>query len=737
MASLYAQLYGWAVFPVEYRGKSPLTKHGFKDACKDLKQIDAWWTDWPDAGIGLATGDASGRLIVLDFDEREEKGKHGLTRKEEWEKENGPFPQTVTARTGGGGLHVVFRYHEGEHWKSEQGLFSDKSIDIRADGGYVVVAPSVHPNGKKYEWINAPENTPVAYIDDNVRAFIQAGRKKETISDGFMMPESLPDGSRTESLVKLLGSLQSKGLTDEAITAAVRAENTARCDPPLTERELQREVFPALTRWKKGDNPYFSEGFDPTDRTDMGQARAFIQWADGGIRYLGTRKNTGQWLVYNGFKWEANDNRAMREVQRFTSLQLQAARGLLDSARRALDAAQENGTGTEGEARARLKGAESFWKFALKYRGNSQVKATLAQAAPMVSIRQEQLDADTHILNTPAGTIELQTCTLRENRAADYCTKATAVTPSAEGEQLWRDFLLQLTCGDKELMNYLQIMAGAFLYGSGKPEKLFIAHGSGGNGKSTFFNALSRVLGDYAVQVSSDWLVDHHNGTDYETVRLRGARLAQASELEEGKTINTALVKRVTSTDRLPANEKYRDVFDFIPTHSLVLHTNHLPAVRALDHGTWDRLVVIPFNARFRGEDGEKLGYDSFLFENAGGAILQWCIEGAKRFNDIGRRLPKCAVVDNATAGYMGDNDWLGAFFDSCITMEPGAQITGIELHNLYQTYCTQAGERPRSRQELVAALRMRGIESRHTKKGALYNGMRRKEQSAAARAFG
>ena len=111
----------------------------------------------------------------------------------------------------------------------------------------------------------------------------------------------------------------------------------------------------------------------------------------------------------------------------------------------------------------------------------------------MVSIRQEQLDADTHILNTPAGTIELQTCTLRENRAADYCTKATAVTPSAEGEQLWRDFLLQLTCGDKELMNYLQIMAGAFLYGSGKPEKLFIAHGSGGNGKSTFFNALSRV----------------------------------------------------------------------------------------------------------------------------------------------------------------------------------------------------------------------------------------------------
>lgn len=418
----------------------------------------------------------------------------------------------------------------------------------------------------------------------------------------------------------------------------------------------------------------------------------------------------------------------MREVQRFTSLQLQAARGLLDSARRALDAAQENGTGTEGEARARLKGAEGFHKFAIKYRGNSQVKATLAQAAPMVSITQEQLDADTNILNTPAGTIELQTCTLRENRAADYCTKATAVAPSAEGEQLWRDFLLQLTCGDKELMNYLQIMAGAFLYGSGKPEKLFIAHGSGGNGKSTFFNALSRVLGDYAVQVSSDWLVDHHNGTDYETVRLRGARLAQASELEEGKTINTALVKRVTSTDRLPANEKYRDVFDFIPTHSLVLHTNHLPAVRALDRGTWDRLVVIPFNARFRGEDGEKLGYDSFLFENAGGAILQWCIEGAKRFNDMGRRLPKCAVVDDATAGYMVDNDWLGAFLDACITMEPGAQITGIELHNLYQTYCTQAGEKTRSRQELVAALRMRGIESRHTKKGALYNGMRRKE---------
>jgi hypothetical protein len=123
-------------------GKHPRTSRGFIDATTDRKKIKAWWTEWPDSNIGMPTGSVSG-LLVLDVDPR----NGGYKSLAKVLIDSGPLPPTAKQQTGGGGRHLFFRY---------SGLKMPKTlapgIDVKADGGYVVVAPSIHQSGKRYKW---------------------------------------------------------------------------------------------------------------------------------------------------------------------------------------------------------------------------------------------------------------------------------------------------------------------------------------------------------------------------------------------------------------------------------------------------------------------------------------------------------------------------------------------------------------------------------------------------------
>lgn len=140
----YAEL-GWHVFPIVPGSKSPLTKHGVKDATADEAQIREWWNRWPTANIGLACGAASG-VYVIDIDVDEEKGVNGY---ESIQEIAGSYQnRTITQLTPGGGTHLF--YATDNPPANRNGL--RPGIDIRGDGYYVVLAPSIHPNGKAYRW---------------------------------------------------------------------------------------------------------------------------------------------------------------------------------------------------------------------------------------------------------------------------------------------------------------------------------------------------------------------------------------------------------------------------------------------------------------------------------------------------------------------------------------------------------------------------------------------------------
>ena len=147
-AALRLAARGFAVFPCS--GKRPLTRHGCKDATKDPEKIRSLWTQHPDANIGLATGAISG-IVGLDID-LEPGGEESLAK---LEAANAPLPPTLTARTGGGGRHLLYRY-PGAHVGNSAGQLG-RGLDVRGDGGYVIAPPSRHPGGGAYAWIDERE----------------------------------------------------------------------------------------------------------------------------------------------------------------------------------------------------------------------------------------------------------------------------------------------------------------------------------------------------------------------------------------------------------------------------------------------------------------------------------------------------------------------------------------------------------------------------------------------------
>lgn len=243
----YAEEYGLAVFPLGYKSKKPLMKGGFKNATTDPETIKEWWTEKPFANIGCACGKASGGLVVIDLDVDEEKGIDGYTSLRQWEHENGELPDTADVLTGRGGYHLY--YKSVVPMGSRIALLD--GVDVRAEGGYTVLPPSIHPNGNQYDWEQNPDDIPFAECDEVVYQLLSLGDPKESDeSKSFKMPTTIPMGNRNGTLYKLACSLQAKGLADDVIRSTVHKVNQEQCEEPVEDDELDKTIDSALSKDK-------------------------------------------------------------------------------------------------------------------------------------------------------------------------------------------------------------------------------------------------------------------------------------------------------------------------------------------------------------------------------------------------------------------------------------------------------------------------------------------------------
>ena len=557
----------------------------------------------------------------------------------------------------------------------------------------------------------------------------------------------IPEGSRNSTLSHFAGRvLKRYGNTDEAYEAFQK--ESAKCDPPLEEHELKtiwRSALQFYRRVQQQDGYVAPEQYNqeyqfrPDDFTDVGQAQMLSRVSGKELRY----SPATDYIVYNGTVWEESKHGAQAVAQKLTTLQLEEATSAAEKAWAELmdNGAAEilaNSTKKKAEAMFSKNQAVAYGKyskaveykaFALDRRSSKNITTTLKEARPMLAITPRELDADPYLLCTPDGTYDLRKgmAGRMDHRPEDFMTKVTAVSPSEKGADLWARQLDLLFCGDKDLIDYVQLVAGTACVGKVMIEQMIMAYGCGANGKSTFWNTLARVLGTYSGNMSADALtVGTKRNVKPEMAELKGKRLVIAAELEEGTRLNTATVKQLSSTDELYAEKKYKDPFSFIPSHMLVLYTNHLPKVGAIDAGTWRRLIVVPFNARIVGKSDIK-NYADYLFQNAGEAVLAWIIMGAKRAIDLEFKFPLPAVVEEATAKYREENDWLNHFLAECCEVDPGYTARSGDVYQAYRTYCNETGDFFRSTAEFYAALETSGFTRKRTKTANLITGLQLK----------
>jgi len=354
----------------------------------------------------------------------------------------------------------------------------------------------------------------------------------------------------------------------------------------------------------------------------------------------------------------------------------------------------------------------------------------MSAAKPMLAIDVSELDYDAEFLNTPECTYDLTKGLdgSHPHDPDDLITKITSCSPGDKGSQLWADTLATFFCGDEELIEYVQRIVGQAAVGRVNEEHMIIAYGGGANGKSTFWNTIARVLGNYSGKITAEALtMNCKRNVKPEMAELKGKRLIIASELEEGTRLNTGMVKQLCSTDPIQAEKKYKDPFSFDPSHTLVLYTNHLPKVSANDDGTGRRLIVIPFNAKITGKSDIK-NFADHLFNEAGPSIMKWIIEGAKKAIDSDFHTRKPKVVQDAIDAYRDENDWLGQFLDEHCDIDPTYSEKSGELYQAYRNSCMLSGEYIRSTSDFYGSLDKAGFVRHRTRTGKIVAGLRLKE---------
>lgn len=466
----------------------------------------------------------------------------------------------------------------------------------------------------------------------------------------------------------------------------------------------------------------------PPDFSDAGNAIVFSGIYQNELIYV----DALGWLWWNGRKWERDDHKAMTWALDLSARMLKEAitvnrEALLKHAEAQAKYA-ESGDPGDGEAvktaEEEKKRAKAYLTHAQNLRGATRLRNMLELSKPALVLKADKLDANPIDLNTPAGIVNLTTGQLRPHERFAYCSQITEAAPSANGAGMWVDFLQTITSGDGSVQGFLQLVAGMALIGTVYQEGIVIAYGGGRNGKSTFFNALGQVLGDYTGSIDVKTLTTDRGNKGASLAMLRGKRLVITGELEEHQRLSVATLKQVASTDKLTIEEKYRQPETVKQTHTLILFTNFLPRVGSTDGGTWRRLIVVPFNATIPPGGGIQ-NFADVLVKEAGGAILAWAVEGAVNFVRNGFKLDIPDAVAMATEEYRQREDWLNNFINERCVKEPNAREGARALYLEYKAWAQDAGEFIRRENDFAAAMEAAGYRKEKPKGRFVYIGLR------------
>jgi len=281
------------------------------------------------------------------------------------------------------------------------------------------------------------------------------------------------------------------------------------------------------------------------------------------------------------------------------------------------------------------------------------------------------------------------------------------VAPSYARCPRWHRFLDEITAGDVELQAFLGRIAGYVLTGSTREHALFFLYGTGANGKGTFLNTLTGILGDYARIAGMDTFTETSSDRHpTELAMLRGARLVTAQETDEGRRWAESRIKALTGGDPITDRFMRQDFFTYTPQFKLLIAGNHKPGLRNIDEAIRRRFHLLPFTVRIPPERRDPQLAETLRHEWP--AILTWAIHGCLEWQQQGLQ-PPAAVID-ATAEYFEDEDSFGGWLEECCARDALAHETTRELYAAWNAWAQRAGLTAGSEPKFRSALKARGF---------------------------
>ncbi|WP_411093560.1 phage/plasmid primase, P4 family [Streptomyces sp. 049-1] len=434
----------------------------------------------------------------------------------------------------------------------------------------------------------------------------------------------------------------------------------------------------SLTTARHRDSPHTKSGglppaaTLPTTLTDRGNARLFAERYRNEFRHV---EGLG-WFFWDGYRW----NRTNGE-------------------KAALWAAGEMAEDLATTDRRGIFNDRELARHKQRTLSTAGIRALLTQAkaSPDLSIDPDVLDGDPYTLCTPAGVVDLRTGLLRSaDPGRDFHSRATSVAPQPMNTPRWHRFLRD-TFGDddggREMIDFLHLLLGHSITGDIGAQVLPFLHGEGKNGKSALMDVTLQVLGDYADAAPPGFLMDRGSFSEHSTelTELHGRRLVVCSELAPSDRFDEARVRLLTGGDRIKARRMRQDYISFSPTHHLWLLGNHRPEVTVGGFAFWRRIRMVPFTRTVPAERRiDNLAFE--LVRDEGPGILQWLIEGAKKYLATRDPLDGPTQVRLATTAYATTEDHIGRFLEECCILDignsSGLRVDQTVLFDRYQRWC-------------------------------------------------
>ena len=403
--------------------------------------------------------------------------------------------------------------------------------------------------------------------------------------------------------------------------------------------------------------------------TDLGNGLRFVEAVKDRVCYV---QAWGQWMVWNGKYWEVSDDIVIRKVAHAVVIDMYKA------------AVKDNVLDNE------------LAKWALKSETAARITAMIGEAQPYLVVDVARFDAHPDYLNVGNGIVDLRSGAVIGHDRTWFFTKYIDIDFDPNADRTVIDAFMQtITAHDLDLSQYIKRAVGYSVTGRTDEHCLFFAYGNGKNGKSTFMNMLSMVMGEYATTTSVEALLDVNakgEGASPYMARLPGKRLAMAQEMPEGRRMNESLVKSITGGDRIATRGLYKDVFEFTPTHTLWVSGNHKPRIAGTDDGIWRRLRILPFTTTIpEAQRRDSRAIEAEFYAHRTG-ILRWLIEGARMWYKMG--LGSCRAVDVATSEYRGEEDAVARFITERCDMSPVKSVSKALLYAAWREWAEDEGDK-------------------------------------------